>query len=57
MARTPKTHCGRGHEFTEANTYWPPGRRFRQCRACQREDSRGRYERERRAPGKITNRS
>lgn len=43
MTRIPKTHCGRGHEFTEATTYWPPNGRFRQCRACQREDSAARY--------------
>lgn len=31
-----KTHCLRGHEFTSANTYRPPGRTDRQCRACIR---------------------
>lgn len=31
-----KTHCLRGHEFTEGNTYWTTnqGRPARQCRAC-----------------------
>lgn len=30
-----KTHCLRGHEFTEANIYRPPGRpRSRACRKC-----------------------
>lgn len=30
-----KTHCVRGHEFTAANTYRPPGRpNARYCRAC-----------------------
>ena len=30
-----KTHCIRGHAFTEANTYRPPGKpRTRHCRKC-----------------------
>jgi hypothetical protein len=32
-----KTHCKRGHEFTEANTYWKNGGRHRECRACWNE--------------------
>jgi hypothetical protein len=32
--RIPRTHCRRGHEFTEANTY--RGKRGRQCLACMR---------------------
>ena len=32
-ANAAKTHCNRGHEFTEANTYTPPsGGRY--CRTC-----------------------
>lgn len=30
---TRKTHCPKGHEYTEANTYRWHGRRY--CRACQ----------------------
>jgi hypothetical protein len=29
------THCKRGHEYTEENTYWA-GPRKRQCKACRR---------------------
>lgn len=29
-----KTHCIRGHEFNEENTFWKKGRRI--CRACRR---------------------
>lgn len=30
-----KTHCGRGHEFTPANTYWyGKNKRKRHCRKC-----------------------
>jgi len=31
-----KTHCNRGHEYTEANTIWKGDRR--NCRACRAED-------------------
>jgi len=34
-----KTHCLRGHEFTEENTYMKPSG-GRQCRACNRERSK-----------------
>ena len=34
-----KTHCVRGHEYTEANTRWqgPSGQRYRTCWECTRE--------------------
>lgn len=31
-----KTHCHRGHEFTEENTYVAPGSGRRTCRTCDR---------------------
>jgi hypothetical protein len=42
-----KTHCKRGHEFTDANTYRAQGQRF--CRACQRERQRAAYDSAKRA--------
>lgn len=33
-----RTHCKRGHEYNEENTYIPPTRpRERQCKTCVRE--------------------
>jgi len=37
-----KTHCPKGHEYTEANTYWYQGR-LRRCRACDRLRPQRRY--------------
>lgn len=34
LAQSAKTHCIHGHEFTPENTYLPPGRYRRMCRAC-----------------------
>lgn len=31
-----KTHCLRGHEFNEDNTYWYKDGRARSCKACQK---------------------
>jgi hypothetical protein len=44
-----KTHCKRGHEFTEANTFWDRTGK-RECRECRRayfreRDARRRAER------------
>ena len=48
-----KTHCPRGHEYNEANTYLTKKRKARECRACWRiryrakkaaQGSRSRYE-------------
>lgn len=36
-----QTHCLRGHEFTPANTYVPPGCNSRHCRECSRLRQRG----------------
>lgn len=35
-----KTHCMRGHEFNEENTYHTPDGRGRQCRVCCKEKMR-----------------
>lgn len=35
--RAAQTHCSKGHEFTEENTY--AGKRQRDCRTCRRERS------------------
>lgn len=43
--RSVKTHCKRGHEFTEANTYLHDGKRH--CKECGREANRQRKRRER----------
>lgn len=42
-----KTHCIHGHEYTPENTYIAPGSNRRNCRACRRESSRRRRERNR----------
>jgi len=35
-SRATMTHCGRGHEFTEENTYVAKGTGARNCRKCTR---------------------
>jgi hypothetical protein len=47
VAPPTKSHCKHGHEFTEANTYRPPGspnRRY--CRTCHMQSERRRRENE-----------
>jgi hypothetical protein len=36
-AYAARTHCGNGHEFTEANTYQRQDGNGRKCRTCQRD--------------------
>ncbi len=43
------THCKRGHEFTEANTYWH--REKRNCRNCRAAQMRRQYAKRQSAPG------
>lgn len=31
-----RTHCPQGHPYNDANTYWRPDGKSRQCRACWR---------------------
>ena len=39
-----KTHCKRGHEFTESNTYTPPKRQnCRYCLTCKKQADAKRY--------------
>lgn len=38
------THCKRGHEFNEENTYYRADNGLRACRVCQRERQRAKYE-------------
>ena len=33
---TAQTHCKRGHEYTELNTYIVPATGHRQCHTCRR---------------------
>ena len=35
------THCPKGHEYTEENTYYAPGTGHRQCRTCIKAKNKG----------------
>jgi len=52
-ALAKRTHCGRGHLFDEANTYFRPdgGRRCRKCTIVQVQRSARRYQAERAGAG------
>jgi hypothetical protein len=40
----PKTHCKRGHRFTEKNTYRSPSRPdYRICKTCMEKSARARH--------------
>lgn len=41
----PRDECSNGHPFDEGNTYHPPGRLERQCRACNAASKRRAYHR------------
>lgn len=38
--RSERTHCPRGHAYSDANTYRSPGGSGRQCRTCKRDRRR-----------------
>ncbi|MCH9037475.1 MAG: HNH endonuclease [Chloroflexi bacterium] len=46
-----KTHCPKGHPYDEQNTYRPPGKQQRQCRACANDRSRARAAKQRSLQG------
>lgn len=43
MPRRKQTHCGKGHEFDEPNTYYYRGKRY--CRACRNVNSKAEQKR------------
>ena len=48
-----KTHCIRGHKFTDENTYTPPNTEWRQCRVCNKLRKEGLTDAEDEAEGKA----
>ena len=47
-ANARKTHCAKGHEYTEENTYrFGPDGRYRQCRTCRAAEVKASYWRHR----------
>ena len=42
-----KTHCRRGHPYSEANTYRPPSRPGRHCRTCEQARRKRRWSEDR----------
>jgi hypothetical protein len=53
--RKPGTHCDKGHEFTEANTYWADGKRY--CRPCKAAYHAERHQEEQSARGETETRT
>lgn len=47
--RAKGTHCSRGHEFTEENTFIRPYDKTRVCRECRRQYARKKYQENKKA--------
>jgi hypothetical protein len=43
VAEAAKTHCPRGHEYTEGNTYIKPSTGHRSCKACHCDEVKSDY--------------
>lgn len=50
--RAKGTHCSKGHEFTEENTFIRPYDKTRVCRECRRQYARKKYK-ENKSAGKV----
>ena len=53
--RSKGTHCSKGHEFTEENTFIRPYDKTRVCRECRRRYARKKYQ-ENKHSGKVKSR-